>query len=89
MRRLRTRVPDGALLVGVVTISAAVLIAFLGWRVYANVTAQHGLCEKIDRFMVASEAATKASDTLTPAEKATRLKFYEDFRNDPPVCRTN
>lgn len=88
MRVTRPRIPDGILLVVVVTVSAALLIGFLGWRVYANVTAQKGLCEKIDRFIVASEAATKASDMLTPQEKAQRLKFYEDFRNDPPVCRT-
>lgn len=87
MRR-RLRIPDGWRLVWVVSLSAVMLMVFLGWRVYDNIRAQQGLCEKIDRFMVASEAATMRSDQLTQAEKNMRIRFYEDFRNDPPVCRT-
>lgn len=88
MRRIRAHVPDGYRLVLAVCLSATLLIGFLTWRAYENIKAQNGLCEKIDRFIVASEAATKASDLLTPQQKTMRLKFYEDFRNDPPVCRT-
>lgn len=87
--RIRSYVPDGLRLVGAVCLSALLLIGFLTWRAYENIHAQQGLCEKIDRFMVLSEAAVQTNDTLTPQEKAQRLRFYEDFRNDPPVCRPN
>lgn len=89
MRITRPRIPDGTILVVIVIVSAVLFVGLIGWRAYQNVSTQNGLCEKIDRFIVASEAAVRVNDTLTPAEKAARIRFFEDFRNDPPVCRTN
>jgi hypothetical protein len=67
-------------------------VLFFGVLFYRAVTTERSdtaLCMKIDRFIVAAEQGIRMSPVLSPAEKKVRIKFYENFRNDPPVCRTN
>jgi len=63
-----------------------VLVVFI--RGVTTNEAQQSLCEKLDRLVVKIETAVKVDPELTPAAKRARIMFWEDFRNDPPTCRT-
>jgi hypothetical protein len=79
---------------GLTLIVAAFLVGALLWgvlvyRSYTTDKSDTALCEKIDRFIVIAEGRVKTSPVLTQIQKDDAVKLYENFRNDPPVCRTN
>lgn len=74
-----------------VALGLAVGVAFFAVLWFRSATTSRSdtaLCEKIDRFIVISEAATISDPNRSAAEKKQALKLFENFRNDPPVCRT-
>jgi hypothetical protein len=66
----------------------ALFFGILTFRTYVTDRSDTALCMKIDRFIVIAEQRTEASPSLTQEQKDAAIKAYEDFRNDPPVCRT-
>lgn len=83
----RRRLP-GLALIALGLAVGAIFLTLLFVRAATTERSDTALCEKIDHFIVATEAAVARSTMLTTAEKKRRLAFYENFRNDPPVCRT-
>lgn len=78
----------GKLLVAVAIATGLLLTGIIIGRAVLAQQRDRALCEKIDRFIATVEMGVSTSPTLTPSEKAARIRFYENFRNDPPVCRT-
>jgi hypothetical protein len=79
----------GLTYVALAVLMGALFLGILLFRSYATDQSDDALCQKIDRFIVVAEKRIEASPALTQTQKDDAIKIYEDFRNDPPVCRTN
>lgn len=69
-------------------VAGALVVLVIAARYWIGTQRDIALCEKIDRFIVAVEQGVRTDPGLSVSEKAQRIQFYEDFRNDPPTCRT-
>jgi hypothetical protein len=76
------------LLIALAVGTAAIVVLVVFVRSFTTQQADQSLCEKLDRLTVKIEAAVKANPDLTEAQRKQQIMFWEDFRNDPPVCRT-
>lgn len=75
-------------LLAVSILAGSLLGAAFFIRSYSSDQKDVALCEKLDRFVVKIEQRTLMNPELTDEQARAALKFYEDFRNDEPMCRT-